>query len=117
MRAASSHRWTRGLTLVALALIFVEAAGAVFLHALSSDAPIPPNMFGPRGFNPVLAVVMGPAGTLLALRRPGNAIGWILLGIGLVAGFEGLAEGYAFWALLGRGETSGLALWAAWIPP
>jgi hypothetical protein len=108
-------RGTRALALVALVLIFIEASGAVFFHALSSEVPIPPNVFEPRGFMALLAVLMGCAGTLLALRRGDNAIGWVLLGAGSVAGINGLAEGYAFWALLGRGETSGLALWAAWI--
>ena len=109
------RRRRRTLALVALALIFVEAPAAVFFHALSSDVPIPPNVFEPRGFMTVLAIVMGSAGTLLALRRADNVIGWFLLAAGSVAGIQGLAEGYAFWALLGRGGTSGLALWAAWL--
>jgi hypothetical protein len=108
-------RWARPLVLAALVLIFVQAAAAVFYHALSPDVPTPPNVFGPRGFMAALAVVLGSAGALIVLRRAGNAIGWICLGAGSVAAVNGLAEGYAFWALLERGQDSGLALWAAWI--
>jgi hypothetical protein len=103
------------LCLVALALIIVEAVAALFFHALSSEVPYPPNMFGPRGFMVALGVVLGSAGDLIALRRPDNAIGWICLGGGSAAGFQGLAESYAFWALLDNEEHSALALWAAWI--
>jgi hypothetical protein len=114
-RSATSQRWRGALVLTALALIYVQAAGAVLLHALSSEVLAPPNLFGPRGFMAAVGIAMGSAGALIVLRREGNAIGWICLGAGMVAAINGLAEGYAFWAFLGRAQNSGVALWAAWI--
>jgi hypothetical protein len=105
----------RGLAVAALALILLQAATAALFHGLSSDVPIPPNMFGIRGYMAAFAVVLGCAGALIAQRRPNNAIGWICIGAGLLAGIQGVAEGYAFWAYLGRERPSGLGLWAAWI--
>jgi signal transduction histidine kinase len=42
------------------------------------------------------AVVLGLAGLLICLRRPGHPIGWLLTGLGLEAGLVELAEGYGY---------------------
>ena len=60
-------------------------------------------------------------GYLLATRRPENAIGWLLLGIGVVFGFGAFADSYAGYAIHTRGDLRGGALAAAlngptWIP-
>ena len=41
-------------------------------------------------------------GLVVATRQPANAIGWILLQIGLVAVLSGAADGYAAYALYVR---------------
>ena len=79
------------------------------------------------GFTGALSVFVGVSllafpvvGFLIALRRPENSIGWILLGIGLM--FSIPAGGYARYALLTRGGDlpgGGLAAaidGASWIP-
>lgn len=58
-----------------------------------------------------LAATSG-VGVLLALRRPGNPIGWLLLANGIVLVASGLAEAYARYALdTGFDEAPGAA-WA-----
>ena len=61
-------------------------------------------------------------GVLIASRRPENAVGWLLLGIGVANGLSLLASTYAAWALyvhpdapLGAEVAAGLASWL-WIP-
>ncbi len=65
--------------------------------------------FGPDRFLVAYAVV----GAVVASRRPSNPIGWLLLGIGLVAACRGLAGEYARHGLAGPSHP-GAAVWAAW---
>jgi signal transduction histidine kinase len=53
------------------------------------------------------------AGLLVVTRRPHNAVGWLLLTIGLVWLAGGLAAAYAVYALVDPGGLSG-GDWAAW---
>jgi hypothetical protein len=61
-------------------------------------------------------------GSLIASRQPGNAIGWIMLAIGGVAGLTAILEAYAYFALTAQpgmrlGGSYALALPAhTWIP-
>jgi signal transduction histidine kinase len=60
-------------------------------------------------------------GYLLATRRPENAIGWMLLGIGVVFGFGAFSDSYAGYAIHTGEDLWGGALAAAlngptWIP-
>ncbi len=47
-------------------------------------------------FYGVNAVALGAAGGLIAWRHPGNAIGWLLSGMGVLAAFTELTEGYGY---------------------
>ena len=51
-------------------------------------------------------------GSLVASRRPGNAIGWLFCAAGALFAAAGLADGYATYALA-EGLSGGL--WAAWL--
>jgi signal transduction histidine kinase len=71
----------------------------------------------------ILVMASFPAvGVVLASRQPGNAIGWILLGIGLVWAVDGVFTGYYTYALKVRpGSLPGAALVLAldqwlWVP-
>jgi hypothetical protein len=49
----------------------------------------------PVGVGTVFAITYGSAGTLILLRRPGNAVGWVFLYITAVAVLGQLAGGYS----------------------
>ncbi len=62
-----------------------------------------------------LAFLSFPAmGALIAARRPTNAIGWLLLGVGLVASFLVACMGYATYGLVTNEGGAPLATLAAW---
>ncbi len=62
-----------------------------------------------------IAFLSFPAmGALLASRRPANAIGWLLLGIGLVASLLIASMGYAAYGLVTNDEGAPGATIAAW---
>ena len=100
-------------TLPVLASAFMAAVGPAFII-------LTPRVDVPLGFRSeellpylVLQAALSGVGALLAWRRPGNVIGWLLSCAGLVAGLEHLTAGYAIYGL-----SSGVlpaALTAAWI--
>ena len=53
-------------------------------------------------------------GALLVLRRPTNAIGWILAAIALMVATFGAGGGYATYAVATRGRPDALAVFGAW---
>jgi hypothetical protein len=50
-------------------------------------------------------VVAATVGAVLASRRPGHPVGWLLLGLGLSVSSSGLADGYARYGLVARPGT------------
>ncbi|MDX6540764.1 MAG: hypothetical protein QOI71_2374 [Gaiellales bacterium] len=70
----------------------------------------------------VAVVTAGAVGSFLALRRPANAVGWLLMALGLVWAVSGLADLYARYSLITRStplpgarEVASLALYT-WPP-
>jgi signal transduction histidine kinase len=104
-------------------------AGAGFLLAVpglayafaARHATLPENIGFP-GYWSILAFGSAASGLILALRRPGNAIGWLFLAGGVVWGIVQLVDGYAAWAVADHGSTDVIARLAAagldwiWIP-
>jgi len=70
------------------------AAGAVVLLALSWDAPVP-DAWGFRGYAILQAAAFTAVGAFIAIRRSGNAIGWLLLAAGALNAVEAFAIHYA----------------------
>jgi hypothetical protein len=63
--------------------------------------------------SPALAV-FAATGTLLALRRPGNAVGWLLLAAALLISFSSVLQGLSI-ATEGDGDPSLLSRMLAWL--
>ena len=111
MHATARTTWTaRALGLLALALL---AAG----WALSGPDS------GAGLFTSALAVVFSAVGVLVASRHPGNATGWLFLGVGVATGLGTLAGSYADAWIAGAYEDSPrlgeLAAWygtLSWMP-
>jgi hypothetical protein len=53
-------------------------------------------------------------GALLVVRRPTNAIGWIMGAIGLMVSTFGAGGGYAAYVMVTRNRPDGLAVFGAW---
>jgi signal transduction histidine kinase len=90
------------------------AATAVFI-ALAWSVPILPSEFGFKGYAVVFSLVTGAVGTVIASRRPSNAIGWILCGVGVIAALMTLANEYARWALIHEGGRPAGGIYGAWL--
>ena len=79
--------------------------------------------FGGGLFTSALAVVFSAVGVLVASRHPGNATGWLFIGVGVATGLGTLAGSYADTWVAGGYEGSRrlgeLAAWygtLSWIP-
>jgi hypothetical protein len=101
----------RGLGLLGLALL---AAGWWISGTVD---------FGSDLFISALAVVFSGVGVLVASRHPGNATGWLFLGVGVATGLGTLAGSYADAWVAGRYDgwrwLGELAAWygtLSWIP-
>jgi hypothetical protein len=92
------------------ALSALLLALAVLLLVLNRD-------LGFRALSPHLLVVPGFAvvGLVLAVRRPSNAIGWLFVGMGLVAAVQAFAFEYAIWGLVTAPGSLPAAAWMAWL--
>jgi hypothetical protein len=86
----------------------------LLLLALTAVAPVPLG-WGFRGQTIVFPLVFTPIGTLLAVRRPANPIGWIFCAIGLVGGFMVFAQEYAVYGIIANPGSLPLAELMAWI--
>ena len=64
----------------------------------------------------VNAIVLAAAGMLVSSRQPRNAIGWILVGMGVAAALTEAAEGYGYHpTLAGVAQAQWLAGWLAYL--
>src|SRR5215207_1979287 len=54
-------------------------------------------------------------GALLVVRRPTNAIGWILAAVGLMVSIFNAGGGYATYVMATRGRPDALAVFGAWV--
>src|SRR4051794_5446687 len=83
MHASARTTWTaRALGLLALGLLGAGWA----LSGVHASAGL---------FTSALAVVFSAVGVLVASRHPGNATGWLFLGVGVATGLGTLAGSYA----------------------
>ncbi len=103
MSARASSRLAWALAASALALL---ASGFV-IGGVRGDV-------GQSVFIWALALVFSAVGGLIASRHPGNAMGWIFLGVGVATGLGALASSYAEQWVDGGGGSRALGETAAW---
>jgi hypothetical protein len=103
-RGAARLAWA--LTALSTVLLVL----AVVLLVLNRD-------LGFSTLSPHLVLVPGFAvvGLVLAVRRPGHAIGWLFVGMGLVAAVQAFAVEYAIRALVTAPGSLPAASWMAWL--
>ncbi len=90
------------------------ASGAFIWLVLSWGAPIP-DSWGFRGYPIIHAIGFTAVGTVVALRRPANAIGWLLLSAGFMAALSALALEYGIYAIVGRATALPGGVFGAWL--
>ncbi len=74
-----------------------------------------PDAWGFRGFPAILAVTFTWAGAALTWRRPKNAIGWLLLQVGVVAAMQAFLSEYSLVGVVGRTTPLLGAVFAGWL--
>ncbi|MEX1045931.1 MAG: histidine kinase [Actinomycetota bacterium] len=99
MKQGTASRLAWSLWIVGIAF----ASSAIVFAILGRSTSPPADSFGPRGFGVVFTLAFGTVGAVVASRRPGNPIGWIFLGAGVLSGFQEFAQQYGIYALLTRG--------------
>jgi signal transduction histidine kinase len=102
------------LAWVVAAVTAVVTLVSLWLTWLTRATPQPPELVDDVGVLFLLGwLVYAGVGLLLAVRRPRNSVGWLLLGTGLAWELFGLAGAYRLAALAERPEWPG-GVWAAW---
>jgi len=88
--------------------------GALVLLALSWGAPLP-DSWGFRGYHIFHAIGFTAVGAIVALRRPANAIGWLLFSAGVVAALGAFGLEYGIYAIVGRATALPGGFLGAWL--
>ena len=94
-RALSRLAW---ITLVATVACFATVAVLEWIND-----PLPGSDWGDESsacIVPLVILTFPLVGSVIASRQPRNAIGWIMLGIGLFTGLSGVVDGYIRYALV-----------------
>ena len=99
--------------LAGVSLAVTVAAVALLLLSLSTSPPA--GTFGFRGFAILMAIAFTAVGSLIAARRPGNPIGWLLLAAGLASAVQGFTEEYAIYAVLAHPGSLPAGPDVAWV--
>jgi len=102
--------------IIAALVVFAAACtiAGVAILALSFDLVLP-DSWGFRGFPAIFAVIFTWAGANLTWRRPRNAVGWLLLQVGVVAATQVLLTEYGAFGVVGRASPLPGAVFAGWL--
>jgi len=90
------------------------AIAALVALALTWAAPLP-DFWGFRGYWLIHMIGFTAVGAVVTLRRPANAIGWLLLCAGLCSAVGGLALEYGVYAIFGRAIALPGGVFGAWL--
>lgn len=108
----ASRRWPGRLAVGLFALMVVLIALGLWLERL--NPPIDQPLSEQVGLF-VAFIGCGALGALVAARRPGNAVGWMFLAIGVIAGMAAFSTSYANYGLLTRPGSLPLAGTVLWL--
>ena len=107
---------TRSGALVIGLVAFAALCTATGLVILASSFGLAaPDSWGFRGFPAIFAVTFTWVGAALAWRRPRNAIGWLLLAVGVDSAVQVVLSEYAIFGTIGRLVPLPGAVFAAWV--
>ena len=106
----AGHRLALLLTAVSAALVI----SALVALALSWGVPLP-DAWGFRGDLLIHAIGFTAIGAVVALRRPANATGWLLLAAGCVSALCAFAVEYGVYAVVGRTIALPGGIFSAWL--
>ena len=119
-RPAWARRWSAGLAWMLWALVILGLAVVAWQDHLLRQAGRPDLvLFDAFAAVPVLTMVSAStAGAVLASRRPGHPVGWLLLAFGLSLTANGAAAGYLRYGLLpGPAPCQPFARWSCTTRP
>lgn len=106
---------TRRVALLLAALSAVCWAFSLGWLVVSWDAAIPVTSWGFRGFGLLNGIAFTLVGAVVAIRRPTNIVGWLLLVNGVAWSLTELEFEYAVYAVVGRPEPLAAGMLAAWL--
>jgi hypothetical protein len=109
-RAPASSRLALAFTAASVALV----SGAIACLALSWDAQLA-DSWGFRGAPIIHAICFTGVGAIVALRRPANAIGWLLLAAGFISALGAFGLEYGVYAIVGRPIPLPGGFFGAWL--
>ncbi|MDP5182357.1 GAF domain-containing sensor histidine kinase [Blastococcus sp. BMG 814] len=116
-RAAGGRRGSAS----GLPRLFAWAVLPVYLAGAAAYLVLDARLGGP-GLDPAqglpLLVGLGlfaALGALLVLRRPQNAVGWLMASAALLVGVVPAGDAYAAWVMTSRGRPDALAVAGAWL--
>ncbi len=101
------------VVLAAVVLSAISTVAGLGLLASSLDLQLP-DSWGFRGFPAIFALTFTWAGANLAWRRP-NAVGWLLLWVGVVAGTQVFVTEYSIIGVVGRADPFPGAVFCGWV--
>src|SRR5258708_14500169 len=93
---------TRLVVIVSVMVTAACALGAWVILAASFGLSAPPS-WGFRAFPTIFAGTFTWVGAALVWRRPRNAVGWVLLGVGVVSATRPLLSQSALFRIVCRG--------------
>ena len=102
------------VVIAAAVLSAISTVAGLALLASSRDLQLP-DSWGFRGFPAIFAVTFTWTGANLAWRRPKNAVGWLLLWVGAVAGTQVFVTEYSIVGVIGRDDPLPGAVFAGWV--
>lgn len=107
-------RWIRSAAVV-VGVVAVLLVGVALALTGVSD-PAARSLWGSSSLNnAIIGVSFGLLGPVLAVLRPRNVLGWLLLGLGLANGFGLFCEAYGVHALVQHPGSLPAGLTLAWI--